>query len=392
MHELFAIKNVYSLYEGNQLLVMLGIMVIAFYPLLVMVKRLILPTVGKIVDKKNTDYRKIFAKHNLSKHAIWLFLAVYLTIWGDVLNKHDLMNATMLRIKDMVLGIYIVVTITSVLHTLMDITVDIYKSKRKSAKIAIGLHMNILKLVVSMCAVLSVFSLILSIPISSLFTSLGAAAALLTFVFKDTVLGLLASLQLTFQNIIQVGDWVTLPQYNADGDIKKITITVVVIRNFDGTYTTVPTSAFLVTSVKNWRQMFEEGGRRIKRSISLDMDTIKICDQTNLNALKKMPAMLPLAKDHPELFSAKAEKTNISMFRYYIEQYLRSNQEIHQEGFTFLVRELDPTPTGLPIELYVFTKDTRWANYENIQADIFDHLLGVLPKFELKAFQTIIRS
>jgi len=107
--------------------------------------------------------------------------------------------------------------------------------------------------------------------------------------------------------------------------------------------------------------------------------------------LKKMPTMLALAKESPELFNTKAEKTNISMFRYYIEQHLRSNQGIHQEGFTFLVRELDPTPTGIPIELYVFTKDTRWANYETIQADIFDHLLGVLPKFGLKAFQTIIR-
>ena len=391
MHELFAIKNVYSLYEGNQLLVMLGIMVIAFYPLLVIIKRLILPSVGKIVDKRNINYTKIFAKHNLSKHAVWLFVAIYLMLWGDFLNKSDLMSAAMVRIKDMVLDIYIVITITSLLLTLMDITVDLYKSKQKSVKIAIGLHMNILKLVVTICSVLSIFSLILSIPISSLFTSLGAAAALLTFVFKDTVLGLLASLQLTFQNIIQVGDWVTLPQYNADGDIKKITITVVVIRNFDGTYTTVPTSAFLLTSVKNWRQMFEEGGRRIKRSISLDMDTIKICDQESLNVLKKMPTMLALAKESPELFNTKAEKTNISMFRYYIEQHLRSNQGIHQEGFTFLVRELDPTPTGIPIELYVFTKDTRWANYETIQADIFDHLLGVLPKFGLKAFQTIIR-
>jgi miniconductance mechanosensitive channel len=391
MHELFAIKNVYSLYEGNQLLVMLGIMVIAFYPLLVIIKKLILPSVGKIVDKKNTNYTKIFAKHNLSKHVVWLFVAIYLMLWGDFLNKSDLMSATMASIKNVVLDIYVVITITSLLLTLMDVTVDLYQSKRKSVKVAIGLHMNILKLVVTICSVLSVFSLILSIPISSLFTSLGAAAALLTFVFKDTVLGLLASLQLTFQNIIQVGDWVTLPQYNADGDIKKITITVVVIRNFDGTYTTVPTSAFLLTSVKNWRQMFEEGGRRIKRSISLDMDTIKICDQTSLNVLKKMPTMLALAKESPELFNAKDEKTNISMFRYYIEQYLRSNQEIHQEGFTFLVRELDPTPTGIPIELYVFTKDTRWANYETIQADIFDHLLGVLPKFGLKAFQTIIR-
>ena len=390
MHELFAITDVYSLYRENQLLVMLGTMMIAFYPLLVMVKRLILPSVGKIVEKKSISYTKIFARHNLSRYVVWVLLAIYLMFWKSVFDKSDLISAAIIRIIDMILDLYVVIIITSLLLKLMDVTVDLYSNKYKSVIVDIGLHMNILKMIVMMCAILSILSLILGISVSSLFASLGAAAALLTFVFKDIVLGVLASLQLTFQNIIQVGDWVTLPQYNADGDIKKITISVVVIRNFDGTYTTVPTSAFLLTGVKNQRQMFEGGGRRIKRSISLDIDTITICDQDSLNLLKKMPGMLSLSKDNPEFFDIKAEKTNISMFRYYIEQYLRSHQQIHQEGFSFLVRELNPTELGIPIELYVFTKDTKWVNYESIQADIFDHLLGILPKFGLKIFQ--IRS
>lgn len=164
-------------------------------------------------------------------------------------------------------------------------------------------------------AILAIFSLVIGISISSLFTSLGAAAALLTFVFKDTLLGLIASLQVTFQNIIQVGDWVTLPQYNADGDIQKITITVVVIRNFDNTYTTVPTSAFLTTGVKNWRSMFEMGGRRIKRAISLDMSTIKICTQKELDAIKKLPYMLEFAAENTTLFDQESQTTNLTMFR-----------------------------------------------------------------------------
>lgn len=388
MEELFAIKDVYSLYEGHQLLMMFGIMLITFYPFIFFVRRLIFPAIAKLVDKKNTKYVKLSKKHNLSKHIIWICIALYLIIWGDLLDKSGLISDTFIRFKDIVITMYVIVTITSLLVTLINIGVDAVETQKNQAATTVGLHMHILKIIVISCAVLSAFSLILGVSIGSLFTSLGAAAALLTFVFKDTVLGLLASLQLTFQNIIQVGDWVTLPQYNADGDIQKITITVVTIHNFDGTYTTVPTAAFLTTGVKNWRHMFERGGRRIKRAISLDMDTIKICDQTELNSLKKIPCMVSMAKKSPELFDKKSEKTNISMFRYYIEQYLRMHQKIHQEGFTFLVRQLDPTATGIPIELYVFTKDTNWVDYEAIQADIFDHLLGIMPKFGLKVFQS----
>ncbi len=392
MEELFAIKDVYHLYEGNQLIVMLAVMSVAFYPMMMVVTKLLLPKFNKIIDRKNPNYKEIFNKHNLSKHIIWVFVALYLLFWGDIFDKSELMSPGIVRIKNVLLNVYIIITVSSLLLNLMNIIADIYKKKKGTTKIAIDLHIHIIKIIVMTCSVLSIFSLILGVSVSSLFTSLGAAAALLTFVFKDTVLGLLASLQLTFQNIIQVGDWVTLLQYNADGDVKKITITVVVIRNFDGTYTTVPTYAFLTTGVKNWRPMFEEGGRRIKRSIHLDIDTIKICSQKNLDTIKKMPCMVSFAQENKELFDAKNQKTNISMFRYYIKQYLKSNQEIHQEGFTFLVRELEPTPNGLPVELYIFTKDTRWINYEEIQADIFDHLLGVMPQFGLKAFQKNINA
>ena len=392
MEELFAIKDFYKLYEGNQLLVMLCIMIVAFYPLLIIVKKMVLPGISKVVNKKSEHYSKILERHNLSGHIVRVFAALYLMFWGDIFSKSSLISDVVIRAKDVAITIYIVITITSLLLALVNIGVDLYKNKSASKRVAIELHTHILKIFIMVCAVLAIFSLVIGVSISSLFTSIGAAAALLTFVFKDTVLGLLASLQLTFQDIIRVGDWVTLPQYNADGDIQKITISVVVIRNFDNTYTTVPTSAFLVTGVKNWRPMFEIGGRRIKRAISLDMDTVKICDQKSLNIFKKMPCMVEFAKQNTELFDAKSGKTNISMFRYYIDQYLKSNQNIHQEGFTFLVRELDPTPTGIPIEIYVFTKDTKWTSYEAIQADIFDHLLGIMPWFGLKVFQTVVKA
>ncbi|PCJ29532.1 MAG: mechanosensitive ion channel protein [Rickettsiales bacterium] len=391
MEELFALKNVYELYTGHRVLVTLFIMLTGFYPMLMIMKKIISPRVDKIIKTRSKNSTRIIEKHRITARLIQVFIAVYLMFWGDILDDLTLMSESLIRIKDSAISIYLVTTISSVLLTAINIGVDLHGSRKTFNHTAIELHTHILKIFITACASLSIISVILGISISSLFTSLGAAAALLTFVFKDTVLGLLASVQLTFQNIIRIGDWVSLPSYGADGDIEKITITVVVIRNFDKTCTTVPTSAFLNTGVKNWRTMFESGGRRIKRAISLDMDTIKICSQEHLDKFRKMPCMTDFAKNNKHMFDAKNETTNITMFRYYVEEYLKSHQDIHQEGFTFLVRQLNPTPTGIPLELYVFTKDTAWANYEAIQASIFDHLLGGLAKFELRAFQTVIR-
>lgn len=392
MGELFAIKEVYALYEGNQLLVMLGIMLITFYPFVFFVKKLLFPVVEKAADKKHPKYLQLSKKYNLSKHMMWVFVSLYLMIWSNLLGKSGLVPSAIEGFKDMLVSLAVIAAITSLLVTLIEIGAEAAKTQKNQIATALGLHMHILKIVVIICAVLSILTLILGVSVSSFFTSLGAAAALLTFVFKDTVLGLLASLQVTFQNIIQVGDWVTLPEYNADGEIQKITITVVTIRNFDGTYTTVPTTAFLNSGVKNWRHMFERGGRRIKRAISLDIDTVKICDQKMLDSLKKLPDMKGLLKQKAQWFDAKNCKTNLAMFRHYVESYLRAHQKIHKKDFTFIVRQLDPTPTGLPLELYVFTKDTNWVKYEAIQSDIFDHLLGVMPNFGLKAFQSAFVS
>lgn len=390
MTDIFNNESFYKVYTNNELLVMIVFMVLSYYPIIGTVKYFLLPKIKLLLTKKNHAYKNILEKHNLTNHVVRVFLAIYLVFWSDVFDKSGLINSLAIRIKDVAIISYIIVTTTSLLLTFINIGSDIYNAKTVSKKVPIELHTQILRIFIVICAILAIFSLVLSISISSLFTSIGAATALLTFVFKDTILGLLASLQVTFQNIIQVGDWVTLPQYNADGDIVKITITVVIIRNFDNTYTTVPTSVFLTTGVKNWRPMFDSGGRRIKRSISIDMDTIKICNQNDLKTIKKLEPMSDLLRENPSLFEETNQSTNLSMFRYYVKQYLRSNQNIHQDKFAFLVRTLDPTPNGIPIEIYVFTKDTAWENYEEVQASIFEHLLGMLPRFKLKAFQSMI--
>jgi miniconductance mechanosensitive channel len=386
--ELFTIKDLYVLYQANQLLVMIGIMVIAFYPLLLVTKKIISPSMNKIAKLKNKNYEDILKNHELTTKLAHVFSSLYLMFWGDVFNKILIMSSAILRIKDTIINVYIIFAISSLVLCLIDIWTEAYKTKHISRVSQAGLHTQIIKIIVIICAILTIVSTILGISISALFTSIGAAAALLTFVFKDTVLGLMAGLQLTFQDIVRVGDWVTIPNYNADGDVEKITITVVVVRNFDQTYTIIPTYAFLTSGVKNWRTMFQSGGRRIKRAINIDINTVSICSQEQLDKFSKISYIGELTKTQPHLFDAKNSVANITIFRKYVEEYLRANENIHKEDFTFLVRQLDPTDKGMPIELYIFTKDTNWVNYESIQADIFDHLLGIISEFELKVFQS----
>lgn len=386
MEELFAIKDFYNLYEQHSTLILLGVMIVAFHPLLFITRRIVTPNIYKVAKLKGEQYEKTLDKYRITKRIFHLFAALYLTFWEDIFHK-TIISAAAIKFVDIIVRLYLVFAVSTLLMTLIDIATDLYNKRAVSQRVPIGLHAQIVKILIGIFSILTILSIVLGMSISSLYTNIGAAAAILTFVFKDAAVGLVASLQLTFQDVIKVGDWVTLPNYNADGTIEKITITVVMVRNFDKTYTTVPTYAFLTTGVKNWRAMFESGGRRIKRSLKIDINTVKICDQALLNRISQIPHLKKLVTSQPGLFKVENAIANIAIFRKYIAEYLRFNENIHQGEFTCMVRELEATEYGLPIELYFFTKDTEWINYEIIQADIFDHLLGIMPQFELKAFQ-----
>jgi miniconductance mechanosensitive channel len=229
---------------------------------------------------------------------------------------------------------------------------------------------------------------------------MGALTAILLLVFKDAILGLVAGIQLVSNDMVRPGDWIEMPKYGADGDVVEVSLTTVKVRNWDKTITTVPTYALISDSFKNWRGMSESGGRRIKRSISIDVDSIRHCDDAMLDRYERIERIADyvretrarLAKSNREAGSDDAvpvngrRMTNVGTFRKYVEAYLRELPDVHPE-MTFLVRQLQPTDRGLPIEIYVFSKDQRWERYEEIQADIFDHLYASLPFFGLRAFQ-----
>ncbi|RMF98914.1 MAG: mechanosensitive ion channel family protein [Gammaproteobacteria bacterium] len=234
-----------------------------------------------------------------------------------------------------------------------------------------------------------------------LLSGLGAVSAVLMLVFKDTILGLVASVQLTANDMVRVGDWIEMPQYGADGDVIDVSLHTIKVQNWDKTITTIPTWKLIAESFKNWRGMTAAGGRRIKRALYIDQHSIRFLSDDEVEHFKRFALLKDyIARKEQELrdynarlkYATEAEVnkrrlTNIGTFRAYVLNYLRNHPQIHQSGMTLLVRQLPPGPEGLPLEIYCFTRTTAWAEYENIQSDIFDHLLAVAPEFGLRIYQ-----
>ncbi|MEG1660617.1 MAG: mechanosensitive ion channel [Bacteroides sp.] len=211
-----------------------------------------------------------------------------------------------------------------------------------------------------------------------LLTGLGASAAILVLVFKDSILGFVSGIQLSANNMLMVGDWITMPKYGADGTVIEVTLTTVKVRNWDNTITTLPPYALVSDSFQNWRGMRESGGRRIKRSINIDMNSVKFCTAKMLDNYQRLDSALLIAGQR---------QTNLGVFRLYLTNYLKRLPDVNQE-LTCMVRQLQPTEHGIPLELYFFSSIKEWIPYENLQADVFDHLLAIMPEFELQVFQS----
>ncbi len=232
------------------------------------------------------------------------------------------------------------------------------------------------------------------------FSGLGAMTAILLLVFRDSILSLVAGVQLTANNLIRVGDWIEMPQFSADGDVVDIALNTVSVQNWDKTITVIPTHKFLENSFKNWRGMQDSGGRRIKRAVHIDMGTVRFLTDEEIAHFGRFVLLKDYVagkvqelKEYNRENSADSDViansrrlTNLGMLRAYISSYLRQHPMIHQ-NLTFLVRQLAPTSEGLPIEIYVFVQDVRWAVYEAVQADIFDHILTIVPEFGLRVYQ-----
>lgn len=296
---------------------------------------------------------------------------------------------------------YLAVAVVLVVVKVLDSLVHLYQTFDIANRRPIKGYVQLVKLFVYILGIISVISILLGKSPWGLLSGIGAMTAVLMLVFRDTILSLVAGIQISANELLHKGDWIEMPDMNADGDVIDVALNTVKVQNWDMTITAIPTYKFLDTSFKNWRGMSRSGGRRIKRSLKIDQSSIRFADDALIERLKKVQCLAPYIEERQvEIDAANAEKgvsadsalngrrlTNVGLFRRYALEYLRQDPRI-RKNMTLLVRQLNPEASkGLPIEIYCFTRDTSWGVHEDVQADIFDHLLAALPEFGLKAYQ-----
>ncbi|MGX5915657.1 mechanosensitive ion channel family protein [Aliidiomarina sp. Khilg15.8] len=304
------------------------------------------------------------------------------------------------EIVNNVAAAFIILTIALAIGNFLNILNRLYERRPDAAMKPIKGYVQVVSIAVYVIAVLLIVATLIDRSPLILLSGLGAMAAVLMLVFQDTLLSLVASMQITSNDIVRVGDWVEMPHLNADGDVTDISLHIVKVQNWDKTITTIPTRRFIDSSFKNWRGMRQAGGRRMMRNIMLDQQSIRFLTDDEKKKLSRFHLLKDYLQDkqkeiddwNKELESKGEDAinsrrmTNIGTFRAYINQYLKSHPGVHQEMFK-LVRQLSPTADGLPLQVYAFTNDTDWGVYEGIQSDIFDHLFAIVPEFGLRVFQ-----
>ena len=371
-------------------IVYIAIIIISYF-LYFLTRKIVLKSISEISSRTSTNLDDILIGKGIFKRLSYLVPLIFIYYLKDIYQY---------SIIDRVLLALIAAIVVSSLNALINALNEIYSKTKYSERLNIKSYIQIFKLLVNIFGVIIVIAILTGKSPLYFLSGIGALTAVLIIVFKDTILSLVSSVQISSNDLFKVGDWVEAPQFGADGDVIDIALHSVKIQNWDKTISIIPTHKLIDSSFKNWRGMSDSGGRRIKRSINIDMNSIKFCSDEMLDKYKKINVIkdyidekiMEIDKHNSdsnlldqELINGRA-LTNIGTFRAYAEGYLRSHAKIHNQ-MTFLVRQLSPSSSGIPIQIYVFSNDTNWVNYESIQSDIFDHLLAILPEFDLKVFQ-----
>lgn len=339
-------------------------------------RRLIIPLIHKITARTDFFWDDYLLNDKVLNDFSMLIAPLVVYVLLPIAIPHVAIMAFMLKICKIYLIVILMKLLCSVISALYDISSAHDMLKNHSMK---GFY-QMLKLAVICFGSIIIIGIIIAKNPIVLLTGLGASTAILMLVFQDTIKGFVAGIQLMSNDMLRPGDWITMPKYGADGDVMEVTLTTVKVRNWDKTIINVPPYALVNDSFQNWRGMFDNGGRRIKRSINIDMNTVRFCTEKELEAYKQQPWM--------EGFEATGkEEVNLYIFRHYVEYYLRHHPKVNPE-MIMTVRQLQPTAEGMPIELYFFSADTAWLKYEHLQAEVFDHVLAMLHTFDLRVFQS----
>ncbi|MDY0219970.1 MAG: mechanosensitive ion channel [Desulfobacterium sp.] len=310
-------------------------------------------------------------------------------------------QSALLAFVDTVIRMCILIFSTLTVFSLLDALLEISRRNPNMRNFPLRGLVQGIKLVSSFLIGLVIISILMGKSPLILLSGLGAISAVMMLVFKDPILGFVAGIQLSANNMLAVGDWLEMPKFNADGDVIDISLTTVKVRNWDKTITTIPAYTLISDSFKNWRGMSESGGRRIKRSLYLEISSVGFLEENEIKELHRITLLSPYLNDKAKELESYNEDlakkssfpvnnrrlTNLGTLRAYMVAYLKNHPRIHQQ-MTLMVRQLAPGPDGLPMEIYAFTNTTNWVEYENIQADIFDHFFAILPQFRIRAHET----
>ncbi|MFK7910983.1 MAG: mechanosensitive ion channel family protein [Akkermansiaceae bacterium] len=385
------------LIDGALLLVVVLAAAVAYY----ITKKVVLGITTKVVKKTENTWDDELLNSRLFK---WLSLLVPAVIILNaaphaIVTHHDGVPMFSNIIQSST-KVFIIILGFLGLSSMLNIIERIYTRFDVSRELPIKGFIQVIKIILLLAAIIFIISTLIGKSPVLIFSGLGAMTAILMLIFKDSLLGLVAGIQLSANRMVARGDWIEMPKFGADGEVLEVALTTVKVKNWDKTITTIPTYALISDSFKNWRGMANSGVRRIKRSVSIDMSTVGFLDKETLERLSKITLLSTyLEEKEKEIGKWNKENanpandinaralSNLGTFRAYIWEYLKNHPKISEDE-TLLVRQLQPTEHGIPIEVYVFTTDNAWIKFEDIQSDIFDHLLSVLPEFGLRAFQS----
>ena len=354
-------------------------------------------TGGKIAKRSKSNWDDLLIENKVFAAMAHLAPILLIDVFAPMIfDEESVFLAILLKLNTVALVLLSMIIINRFLNTVQAVLSEVEYLRSKP----LGSYFQLVKIIIGGLLIILMISILADKSIMYFFGAFGAISAVLILVFKDTILGFIASIQLSANDMVRVGDWVEMPKYGADGDVIEINLTTIKVRNWDKTITTVPTYSFISDSFKNWRGMQETGARRISRSIFIDQHSVKFATPEMIERFKKIHLLKDfIPQKEKEIQEYNKEKnvdvsmvsngrrmTNLGVFRNYLTFYLKNNPKINQDMF-IMVRQLAPTEHGIPLQIYAFADTIAWAEYEPIQADIFDHTLAVIHQFELSIFQ-----
>ncbi|MEN4981802.1 mechanosensitive ion channel family protein [Acinetobacter modestus] len=389
------IRSELSQYPWLEMLISFAILIFLAALANFIAKRIIVRGIRHIITKLKSPHQSIFAQHSVTRRFANIVPAIVIMNGISAVPHLPLKVITLIQMGAQA---FIFLTLALSISEALNIFNLVYQRNPKSRNKPIKGYLQLIKLILFVVCGLMILGTFLKKDVFTLLAGFGAMAAVLMLVFQNTILSLVASVQIASYDMVRIGDWIEMPSLNADGDVIDMSLHTVTVQNFDKTLTTIPTNKLVTDTFRNWRGMSNSGCRRIKRSIFLDQSSVHFMTDSEQRKLKDFLLLdhyLDAKQDEINKFNDHLSNqseynqrrlTNVGTFRAYVEFYLRQHQGIAQNQ-TILVRQLQPTSEGLPLEIYAFTNTTAWASYEAIQSDIFDHLIAIIPEFGLRIYQ-----